>query len=71
MRNRIIRKVGNSWYIKLEPTDIKDFNLNLHDLVDIEEASRYRRGSKICILKEETRRKRKKREIKVFPINQE
>ncbi len=38
MRNRIIRKVGNSLYIKLEPTDIKDFNLEVHDLVDIEEA---------------------------------
>lgn len=25
-------------YIKLEPTDIKDFNLKVSDLVDIEEA---------------------------------
>jgi len=56
MRNRIIRKVGNSWYIKLEPTDIKDFNLNLHDLVDIEEALKNAHSKK----KHEEREKKEK-----------
>lgn len=38
MRNRIVKKIGNSWFIKLEPTDIKDFNLKVYDLVDIEDS---------------------------------
>ena len=46
MRNRVIRKVGNSWFIKLEPTDIKDFNLKVYDLVDIEDILKHGRAKK-------------------------
>lgn len=36
MRNRIIKKIGNSWFIKLSPTDIKDFHLSEGDEIDLE-----------------------------------
>lgn len=35
MRKRIIRKIGNSYYVKLEQTDMKDLNLEVGDLVEI------------------------------------
>lgn len=36
-RYRPIKKIGNSWFIKLEPTDIRDFNLNANHRIDIED----------------------------------
>jgi hypothetical protein len=36
MRNRIIKKIGNSWFIKLSPIDIKDFSLSEGDTIDLE-----------------------------------
>ena len=35
MRKRKIRKIGNSYYVKLEQTDIKDWELNEGDLVAV------------------------------------
>ena len=37
MRKRIIKKYGNTWVIKLEPSDVKDFGLAEGDSVDIED----------------------------------
>jgi len=37
MRRRKIRKIGNSWFIKLYPSDVKDFGLSEQDEVDIDE----------------------------------
>ena len=43
MRKRKIRKIGNSYYVKLEQTDMKDLNLEVGDEVvimsNIQEAS--------------------------------
>ena len=36
MRQRIIKKYGDSWVIKLAPIDMKDFDLKDGDEVDIE-----------------------------------
>jgi antitoxin component of MazEF toxin-antitoxin module len=36
MRIRTIRKVGNSWFIKLDPSDVKDFDLEIGDEYDVE-----------------------------------
>lgn len=38
MRKRTIKKYGNTWVIKLEPSDVKDFELKEGDVVDIEES---------------------------------
>ena len=35
MRKRKIRKIGNSYYVKLEQTDMKDLNLEVGDEVKI------------------------------------
>lgn len=37
MRKREVKKYGNSWIIKLEPSDIKDFELEEGSLLDVEE----------------------------------
>ncbi|KKN67392.1 hypothetical protein LCGC14_0462560 [marine sediment metagenome] len=38
MRKRTIKKYGNTWVIKLESSDVKDFDLKEGDVVDIEES---------------------------------
>jgi len=48
MRKRIIKQYGNTWVIKLEPTDVIDFGLVEGDKVDIEE---------LLILKETKKRR--------------
>lgn len=35
MRKRKIRKIGNSYYVKLEQTDMKDLSLKVEDEVII------------------------------------
>ncbi len=35
MRKRIIRKIGNSFYAKLEQADMRDLNLDAGDYVEI------------------------------------
>lgn len=35
MRKRKIRKIGNSWFVKLEQTDMRDWELKEGDLVGI------------------------------------
>lgn len=35
MRKRKIRKIGNSYYVKLEQTDMKDLNLQVGDNVEV------------------------------------
>ena len=37
MRLRTIKKYGDSYAIKLEPADIRDFNLSVGQKVDIED----------------------------------
>jgi antitoxin component of MazEF toxin-antitoxin module len=37
MRRRTIKKYGNSYAIKLEPTDMDDFGLVEGDIVDIDD----------------------------------
>ncbi len=37
MRNRTIKKYGNTWVIKLETIDIEDFGIIEGDKVDIED----------------------------------
>jgi len=36
MRHRKIRKIGNSFYVKLEQVDMKDWNLNVGESVSVE-----------------------------------
>lgn len=36
MRKRKIRKYGNTWVIKLDPTDVRDFEFVEGDEVDID-----------------------------------
>ena len=36
MRKRKIRKIGNSFYVLLSPADIKDWNLEAGDEVNVE-----------------------------------
>jgi len=36
-RQREVRKIGNSWFIKLNPIDVEDFNLKIGDKLDIED----------------------------------
>jgi len=40
VRKREIRQIGGSYYIKLYPSDLKDFNLKVKDLVIIDEISK-------------------------------
>ncbi len=40
MRLRKITKVGGSWFIKLEPADLKDLDLKEGDFVDIEDINK-------------------------------
>ena len=35
MRKRRIRKIGNSYYVKLEPADIKDWEVKEGDEVEV------------------------------------
>lgn len=56
MRNRIVKKIGNSWFIKLDPSDIKDFNLKAFDTVNIEDILKNAKPKK----KHEERKKKKK-----------
>ncbi len=35
MRKRIIRKIGNSFYVKLEQTDMKDWELKEGDIIGV------------------------------------
>ena len=35
MRKRKIKKIGNSFYVKLEQTDLKDLKLEVGDFVEI------------------------------------
>ncbi len=37
MRKRQIKKYGNTWVIKLETSDVKDFELTEGDIVDIDD----------------------------------
>jgi hypothetical protein len=37
MRKRTIKKYGNTWVIKLESSDVKDFELKEGDVVDIDD----------------------------------
>lgn len=37
MRKRRIKKVGNSWFIKLDPADVRDFGFVEGDLVDVDD----------------------------------
>jgi hypothetical protein len=37
MRKRTIKKYGNTWVIKLESFDVKDFGLIEGDIVDIDD----------------------------------
>ncbi|MFW6130740.1 MAG: hypothetical protein ACOC56_06090 [Atribacterota bacterium] len=45
-RIRYIRKVGNSYYIKLEPADIKDYGFKDKDKVDISDINKLKKKSK-------------------------
>lgn len=36
MKNRPIKKIGNSWFIRLAPIDCKDYNLIEGDMIDLE-----------------------------------
>jgi antitoxin component of MazEF toxin-antitoxin module len=55
MRKRKIQKWSNSWIIKLEPADVKDFGFVEGDEVDIDE---------LCLLRQEVPKKKKKEVIK-------
>lgn len=51
MRKRKIRKIGNSYYVKLEQTDLKDWKKKAGDEVDIlssEEAKEYNNLNVAC-----------------------
>ena len=37
VRYRQVKKYGNTWIIKLETIDVKDFDLKEGDMVDIED----------------------------------
>ena len=37
MRHRIVKKIGNSWFIRLSPIDLIDFSLTEGDTLDIED----------------------------------
>jgi len=50
-RNRTIRKVGNSWFIKLNPIDILDYELKEGDIVNVED----------CLVIYNVRKKRSKK----------
>lgn len=46
VRYREIKKYGDTWIIKLEPIDAKDFEIKVGDMVDIENAVIKRRKKK-------------------------
>lgn len=37
MRKREVKLYGNTWIIKLDPTDVKDYGLIEGDMVDIDD----------------------------------
>ena len=37
MRKREVKLYGNTWIIKLDPTDVKDYGLVEGDIVDIDD----------------------------------
>ena len=45
-RIRYIRKIGNSYYIKLEPADVKDYEFKIKDKVDISDIIKLKKKSK-------------------------
>ena len=56
MRKRRVQKYGNTWIIKLDTTDVKDFGLVEGDEVDIDD---------LCLLRQEvTKRKKNDRNSK-------
>ena len=55
MRKRTIKKYGDTWIIKLDPADVRDFGLVEGDQVDIDE---------LCLLRQEVPKKKKKEVIK-------
>lgn len=46
MRIRTIKKYGDSWVIKLDPSDVRDFQLIEGDKVDIDDLSLIKMKSK-------------------------
>jgi hypothetical protein len=42
MRKRTIKKYGNTWVIKLETSDVKDFGLIEGDIVDIDDLNLFK-----------------------------
>jgi len=38
MKNRPIKKIGNSWFIRLAQIDVKDYQLQEGDEIDLESA---------------------------------
>ena len=45
-RIRFVRKIGNSYYIKLEPADIKDYKFKIKDKIDISDIIKIKKKSK-------------------------
>ena len=45
-RIRFVRKIGNSYYVKLEPADIKDYKIKDEDKVDISDINKIKKKSK-------------------------
>ena len=37
MRQRKIKKIGNSWFVQLNPVDLTDYEMKEGDIVDIED----------------------------------
>ena len=46
VRIRKIKKIGNSWFIKLNPSDVLDYNLSEGDLIEIEDALMFGKKNK-------------------------
>jgi len=40
-KRRVIRKIGNSFYLKLDPSDVRDYNLEAGDEIDISPSLTY------------------------------
>lgn len=49
MKNRQIRKYGDTWIIKLSPIDHKDYNLHEGDMIDIESSLLLHIQNKDCV----------------------
>ena len=45
-REREVRKIGNSWFVKLNPIDIEDFKLEIGDKLDLEDCLIINHGRK-------------------------